>query len=69
MAQATNEIDRALVFAHTGHTLVDLAVFLGPVAVITAWLLVERARARRARSRDGGGSDRAGGAGSGPEER
>jgi hypothetical protein len=66
MTQATNEIDRALVFAHTGHALVDLAVFLGPVAVITAWLLVERARARR---RGGGGSDGTGGAGSGPEER
>jgi hypothetical protein len=46
------------VFAHTGHALVDLVVFMGPVGVIVAWLLLERHRAKR--RGDSGGSGGAG---------
>ena len=45
-----------VVFAHAGHLLVDLPVFLGPLLMLAAWLIVttrrERRRARR-RERDG----------------
>jgi hypothetical protein len=33
--------------AHTGHALVDLAVYLGPVALALAWLGLSNRRARR----------------------
>jgi hypothetical protein len=40
------------VFAHTGHALIDLVVFMGPVAVLSGWLVIERRRAKR--REDGG---------------
>jgi hypothetical protein len=36
-----------IVFAHFGHVLVDLPIFFGPVAVLTAWILLVRQRDRR----------------------
>ena len=36
-----------IVFAHFGHVLIDLPVFLGPVLVLTAWLLIVSHRDRR----------------------
>jgi hypothetical protein len=36
-----------VVFAHFGHVLIDLPVFLGPVFVLTAWLLISARRDRR----------------------
>jgi hypothetical protein len=36
-----------VVFAHVGHVLIDLPVFLGPVIVLTAWLLIAARRDRR----------------------
>ena len=36
--------------AHTGHVLIDLGIFLGPMAVIAGWLkLSDRRQARRER--------------------
>jgi hypothetical protein len=40
-----------LIFAHTGHVLIDLAVYLGPMVLIAAALkLSDRRRARRGRT-------------------
>lgn len=34
-------------FAHVGHLLVDLPVFMGPVIVLVSWLLITTRRGRR----------------------
>jgi hypothetical protein len=31
-----------MIFAHTGHVLVDLSVFLGPVLMVVIWVTVAR---------------------------
>ena len=37
--------------AHTGHVLIDLAIFLGPMALLAGWLkLSDRRQARRERN-------------------
>ena len=36
-----------VVFAHFGHVLIDLPVFLGPVVVLSGWLLFTARRGRR----------------------
>ena len=41
-----------VVFAHAGHLLFDLPVFLGPFLMLTAWLIVTTRRERR-REREG----------------
>jgi hypothetical protein len=41
--------------AHTGHTLVDLSIFLAPVAVALAWLGFAGLRDRRRRRDQGEG--------------
>jgi hypothetical protein len=41
--------------AHTGHTLVDLSIFLAPVALVLAWLGFAELRDRRRRREKGGG--------------
>jgi hypothetical protein len=45
-----------VVFAHTGHVLIDLGVFMAPLVVIAVWVLFENRSARRR----GGGTDGAG---------
>jgi hypothetical protein len=35
--------------AHAGHVLVDLPIFLGPVAVLSLWVLLSSRRDRRRR--------------------
>ena len=42
-------------FAHLGHVLIDLPVFLGPVLVVSGWLVMSARRGRRNadRSREG----------------
>ncbi len=42
----------ALPFAHLGHVLIDLPIFLGPVAALIAWLLVVSHRDRHRRPPD-----------------
>jgi hypothetical protein len=39
--------------AHAGHVLIDLPIFLGPVAAVCAWIGIQIRRDRR----HGGGSD------------
>jgi hypothetical protein len=34
-------------FAHFGHVLIDLPIFLGPVAVIAGWMILTVRRDRR----------------------
>jgi hypothetical protein len=36
-----------LPFAHFGHILIDLPLFLGPVAVLAGWIVVTVRRDRR----------------------
>jgi hypothetical protein len=36
-----------IIFAHFGHVLIDLPVFMGPVFVLTAWLLILSRRDRK----------------------
>ena len=38
-------------FAHAGHVLIDLPIYLGPVIVLGAWLLFSNWRDRRAAAR------------------
>jgi hypothetical protein len=40
-------------FAHIGHLLVDLPVFMGPVIVLVGWLLITARRGRRRERADG----------------
>jgi hypothetical protein len=35
-------------FAHAGHVLIDLPIYLGPVVIITIWLKVASWREKRA---------------------
>jgi hypothetical protein len=42
------------VFAHAGHVLVDLAIYLGPVLAIGLGLFVADRREKRRRAREGG---------------
>lgn len=35
--------------AHFGHVLIDLPVFMGPVVLLTLWLVISSRRGRRAR--------------------
>jgi hypothetical protein len=45
-------------FAHAGHVLIDLPIFLGPVVMVALWLWIANRRDRRAtRKRDGEGVD------------
>jgi hypothetical protein len=37
----------ALPLAHAGHVLIDLPIFLGPVLVLTAWVVWQTRRDRR----------------------
>jgi hypothetical protein len=37
----------AVLLAHFGHVLVDLPIFFGPVAGLTAWILLVTRRDRR----------------------
>ena len=43
-----------LVFAHMGHVLIDLPIYLGPVVALGAWLGITSWRDRRAARRDSG---------------
>jgi hypothetical protein len=36
-----------MILAHTGHVLIDLSVFLGPVLMVFIWLTVANWRDRR----------------------
>jgi hypothetical protein len=36
-----------VVIAHFGHVLIDLPIFLGPVAALTGWVLIRVRRDRR----------------------
>ena len=44
----------ALPLAHTGHALVDLAIYLAPVAIALTWLGISNLRERRRRDRGAG---------------
>jgi hypothetical protein len=46
-----------IVFAHTGHVLVDLATFLGPVVVVGVLLLIGERRQKRAGTSEDDPSD------------
>ena len=60
-----------VVFAHAGHVLIDLPIFLGPVVVIGAWLMIASWRDKRSAARESSSArkrssrDRAGGLGEG----
>ncbi len=40
-------------FAHIGHLLVDLPVFMGPVIILVGWLVLTTRRGRRGERADG----------------
>jgi hypothetical protein len=40
-----------LVFAHAGHVLIDLPIYLGPVVALIVWLRLAGWRERRAAKR------------------
>jgi hypothetical protein len=42
-------------FAHFGHVLIDLPIFFGPVAALSAWVLLVSRKDRRSRGRGGRG--------------
>lgn len=42
-----------VVFAHAGHVLIDLPIFMGPVLAIGAWLMIASWRDRRSAAREG----------------
>lgn len=44
------------VLACTGHVLIDLPIFMGPVVVLAGWLLLTTRRARRRERLEGAGS-------------
>jgi hypothetical protein len=55
-----------LPFAHAGHVLIDLPIYLGPVVAIAIWLKVANWREKRSKAKgnlDGGGHD----SGTGPD--
>jgi hypothetical protein len=54
---------KMLLVAHAGHTLVDLSIFLGPVAVVLGWIAISGHRERRRRrEREGAGAQSRGSA-------
>jgi hypothetical protein len=42
-----------IVFAHTGHVLIDLGIFLGPVAGIAGWVYLADWREKRRKQGEG----------------
>ena len=44
-----------VVYAHFGHVLIDLPIFFGPVAALSAWVLLVSRRDRRSRRSGGKG--------------
>jgi hypothetical protein len=59
-----------LPFAHAGHVLIDLPIYLGPVVAIAIWLKVANWREKRSKAKgdlEGGGDGR--GAGPGVDRR
>jgi hypothetical protein len=49
------------VFAHAGHWLVDIGIYLGPLIVIALGLFIADRRERRRRRREREGGSEAGG--------
>jgi hypothetical protein len=45
-----------IVFAHTGHVLIDLPIYLGPVIIIAAWLKISSWREKRSATRSSSSS-------------
>ena len=44
--------------AHLGHVLIDLPVFMGPVVLLTLWLVISSRRGRRKTDRSGASQKR-----------
>jgi Mn2+/Fe2+ NRAMP family transporter len=51
MMSAATLLAHALPLACSGHLLIDLPVFMGPVFVLVGWLLVMTRRARKQEAR------------------
>jgi Mn2+/Fe2+ NRAMP family transporter len=51
MTSVSTLLAQALPLACSGHLLIDLPIFMGPVFVLVAWLLVMTRRARKQEAR------------------